>query len=93
MSGIILIVLYTVAVFAPFFSPYPFDEFHGKVKFAPPQRIRVFDEDGQTHGPFYLRVQAADGPGDPGSQLSGGPVDTGIAYVSSFAASRTVSCS
>lgn len=52
VSGIILIVLYTVAVFAPFFSPYPFDEFHGKVKFAPPQRIRVFDEEGRLTAPF-----------------------------------------
>ena len=52
ISGIILVVLYTLAVFAPFFSPYPFDEFHGKVKFAPPQRIRVFDEQGRLTAPF-----------------------------------------
>ena len=56
-SGIVLIILYTMAVFAPFFSPYPYDEFHGKFKFAPPQRIRVFDDQGRLTAPFMYGYQ------------------------------------
>ena len=56
-SGIILIILYTMAVFAPFFSPYRYDEFHGKFKFAPPQRIRVFDDQGRLTAPFMYGYQ------------------------------------
>ena len=57
ISGIALIMLYSMAVFASFFSPYPFDEFHGKFKFAPPQRVRLFDEDGRLTAPFTYAYQ------------------------------------
>lgn len=52
ISGIILAILYFMAIFAPFFSPYPYNEFHGKLKYVPPQKIHLIDENGKLTAPF-----------------------------------------
>ena len=57
VSGIILVVLYLITIFAQFFSPYPHDEFHVKFKFAPPQRIHIRDENGELSRPFVYALK------------------------------------
>ena len=45
----ILIVMYTVVVFAPFFAPNdPNDRFSGR-RYSPPQRLHFIDRDGAFH--------------------------------------------
>ncbi|RKY38476.1 MAG: ABC transporter permease, partial [Candidatus Omnitrophota bacterium] len=39
----ILLLLYIGAIFAPFFSPYPYDEEDVEYLWAPPVRIHFFD--------------------------------------------------
>ena len=57
VSGIILVVLYCITLFAQFFSPYPHDEFHVKFKFAPPQRVHFVSEDGRLSPPFVYALE------------------------------------
>ena len=46
----ILIILYVLAIFCEFFSPYDIYKRHPKYPYSPPQRVRFFDEEG-----FHLR--------------------------------------
>lgn len=56
-SGIILVVLYFITLFAQFFGTYPHDEFHVKFKFAPPQKIHIRSVDGQLSRPFVYAYE------------------------------------
>ena len=50
----ILISLYVLAVFAPFFAPYGYDDEQRQNIHKPPDRIRFFDTDGKFHlRPFF----------------------------------------
>jgi peptide/nickel transport system permease protein len=51
LSMYILFVLYFLAVFADFISPYPYDLQHRDSPYHPPSQIHFFDEKGN----FYLR--------------------------------------
>ena len=61
-SGILLILLYVVALFSEFFAPYGMFQRHPDYLYAPPQRIRFFDDNG-----FHLRpyVYGLKGERDP----------------------------
>jgi len=61
-GGIVLIVLYTIALFAPFISPYdPQDKSPGNVadtRYHPPMRLRWTEANGQRHWrPFVYQTQ------------------------------------
>ncbi len=60
----ILIILYIVALFCEFFSPYDIYKRYPKYIYSPPQRIHFFDEEG-----FHLRpfVYGLKGKRDPES--------------------------
>ena len=61
VSGVILVVLYAIALFAPFFSAYHHDAFHVTFKFAPPQKVHFRDEEGRLSRPFvYARERSID---------------------------------
>jgi peptide/nickel transport system permease protein len=46
-SGIIVILIYLVALFAEFLAPLPSDETNSKFLYAPPQTPHLFDEGGK----------------------------------------------
>jgi peptide/nickel transport system permease protein len=43
-SGIIVILIYLVALFVEFLSPFPSDRTDSKFLYAPPQTLHLFDE-------------------------------------------------
>lgn len=51
-GAVILIILYFGAVFSGFLSPYDIYERHSNYVYAPPQKIRFFDEEGFNIRPF-----------------------------------------
>jgi peptide/nickel transport system permease protein len=60
IGGAILIVFYTIAVFAEFVGPYDPEAFFIRYKLAPPTSIHIFHE-GQLRAPFvYHRVRDRD---------------------------------
>ncbi|MBN1584690.1 MAG: ABC transporter permease, partial [Anaerolineae bacterium] len=48
----ILIILYVLAIFCEFFSPYEVGFRHDDYEYAPPQRIRIVDSSGKLRAPF-----------------------------------------
>jgi peptide/nickel transport system permease protein len=55
-SGVLLIILYLIVIFANFMAPYPIDERYGDYIFAPPQRIRLFKE-ARLIGPHVRAIK------------------------------------
>ena len=55
-GGSILIILYVVALFCEFFSPYDMRERYPDYIHCPPQRIRIFDENGLSR-PFVYSLK------------------------------------
>jgi len=55
ISGIVLIVLYVMAIFAEVFSPYNNEEHHPQQVLMPPQAIHFFHE-GSLVGPFVYKM-------------------------------------
>ena len=56
-SAIVVALFYLMAIFAPFLSPYHHDEKFTKLRFAPPQRVRIFDESGRLTRPFTYALK------------------------------------
>ena len=56
-GGVILAVLYFIALFAQFFSAYHHDEFHVEFTFAPPQKVRFTDANGRLSRPFVYAYE------------------------------------
>jgi peptide/nickel transport system permease protein len=52
ISGVVLILFYLVALFAPFFAPYDPNAYRSDRPFAPPQTIHFTDENGSLTQPF-----------------------------------------
>lgn len=50
-GGILLIIMYTLAIFAEFFAPYAVDRTHDKYVSAPPAGPRFFDAEGNWQWP------------------------------------------
>ena len=62
-GGVILIAMYTLAIFAEFFAPYSVDRTHDKYVAAPPAGLRLVDAEGQWHWPpFVYRLDAKTDP-------------------------------
>jgi peptide/nickel transport system permease protein len=56
-----LIVMYTLAAFAPFFAPYSVDNTHAKFVGAPPMAVHIMN-DGRLVPPFVYGVDSATNP-------------------------------
>ena len=53
VSGALLLAFYLIILFCEFLAPYGLDSRHTEFIYAPPQRMRLFDESG-LHAPFVL---------------------------------------
>ena len=64
ISGIALIVLYLVTVFAGFFGPYGIQDGEASLSFAPPMRVRFYDPENQTFSlrPFIFPLEGGRDP-------------------------------
>ena len=61
LSLYILFVLYFLAIFADFISPYPYDLQHRDSPYHPPTQIHFFDEKGNFHlRPFVYKYELVD---------------------------------
>jgi peptide/nickel transport system permease protein len=57
IGAVILIILYVVAMFCEFFSPYTTVSRHENYLYAPPQRIHFIDAEGRFHlQPFVYNI-------------------------------------
>jgi peptide/nickel transport system permease protein len=56
LSGIVLIVLYTVALLAEIVAPYDDNARYSEYIYAPPQRVRLFHE-GRFEGPYVYGLK------------------------------------
>ena len=52
ISGVVLIVLYTITLFAGFFAPYSAHSAESSYSFGPPTPVRFYDSEAKR---FYLR--------------------------------------
>jgi peptide/nickel transport system permease protein len=58
LSGILLIILYVVMIFADFFSPYDYNYAHTDFLYCPPQTIRFIDNQGNfSLNPFVYPIK------------------------------------
>jgi len=61
MSLYILLILYFLAIFADFISPYPYDIQHRDTPYHPPTQIHFFDKEGNFHlRPFVYKYELID---------------------------------
>ena len=51
-AGIVIVLMYTAAIFAPFVAPYTATDRHRGLTYVPPQRIHFADEQGFSIRPF-----------------------------------------
>lgn len=51
-GGVVLLVLYFMAVFADIIAPYPYDKIYKKNSWHPPTAIHFYDENGFSFQPF-----------------------------------------
>ena len=56
ISGIFLIFLYIIAIFAEFVAPYGPDDAFVRYTLAPPSQIHLIDSQGQFRGPFVYKI-------------------------------------
>ena len=59
-SGLFLILVYIVIIFAEFFSPYPTNEKYGKYVYTPPMQVWFWDENGPSRPFVYGYKQELD---------------------------------
>ena len=52
VGGVVLLILYLLAIFADFLAPYPKEIRFEKFAHRPPTPVHLFDEDGKFRGPF-----------------------------------------
>lgn len=61
ISGVVVILLYLIAIFAEFVAPYDPEQYFIQYKLVPPTPVHFIDSQGQLRGPFvYKIVQARD---------------------------------
>lgn len=66
LGGTLLLVLYGLAFFAPFFAPYPQEEMDRERFFHPPQPFHWVDETGRFHLVPFVRPTTLVDPGNLG---------------------------
>ena len=52
VGGVVLVVLYLMAIFADFLAPYPKESRFEAFGYRPPTPVHLFDEQGKFRGPF-----------------------------------------
>ncbi|NMB46253.1 MAG: ABC transporter permease [Firmicutes bacterium] len=63
IAGVVLIVMYCMALFAGFLAPYSPTQRHTRYAFAPPQRLRWIDNEGKFHWrPFVYGLKSTRDP-------------------------------
>ncbi len=62
VAGIILIVFYIIALFAPFISPYDPNQRYRKYVYAPTHKIHFTDEKGFSFRPFVYEFERSRNP-------------------------------
>jgi peptide/nickel transport system permease protein len=55
-SGVIILLLYTIAIFCEFVGPYDPNEVFPRYKLAPPSKIHIRDAEGRFRRPFVYRI-------------------------------------
>jgi peptide/nickel transport system permease protein len=56
VSGVIIAILYLVALFAEAVAPYDPEQFFTQYKLSPPTRIHIRDAEGRFHRPFIYKM-------------------------------------
>ena len=56
ISGVLVVILYTIAAFAEFVAPYDPEQSFVKYKFVPPMKIRIIDAEGNLRRPFVYKI-------------------------------------
>ena len=56
ISGVVVILLYLVAIFAEFVAPYDPEASFVKFKLTPPSKMRMIDSEGKMHRPFIYKT-------------------------------------
>jgi len=56
ISGIIIIILYLIAIFCEFVAPYDPEQRFARYKLAPPTKIHIMDEQGNLRAPFVYKI-------------------------------------
>lgn len=56
LSGVVIIILYGIAVFAEFVAPYDPEQSFVQYKFVPPMNIRIIDAEGKLRRPFVYKI-------------------------------------
>ena len=59
ISAVIILLLYTIAIFAEFVAPYIPDNSFVQYKLAPPTRIHIIDAEGNLRRPFVYNANQA----------------------------------
>lgn len=54
LGGIVLLLMYTLTIFAEFFAPYSVDHTHDKYVSAPPAGLHFVDAEGNWHWPPFV---------------------------------------
>ncbi|MGQ9556001.1 MAG: ABC transporter permease, partial [Anaerolineae bacterium] len=57
IAGVVLIILYTMAIFCEFFAPYDPLKFDSKLTFVPPMQIHFRDPQGNWTAPFVFGIK------------------------------------
>lgn len=56
ISGVIIIWLYLVAIFAEFVAPYNPEQFFTQYRLAPPTPVHIMDSEGRLRAPFVYKI-------------------------------------
>ena len=56
ISGVLLIIIYLVAIFCEFVAPYGPEDTFIRYKLAPPTKIRIIDSQGKLRAPFVYEI-------------------------------------
>lgn len=54
---IVLVILYLLVIFADFIAPYNFSTTHRNFVYAPPSKIRFFDQENKWRGPYIYKIK------------------------------------
>ncbi len=62
ISAVIILLLYTIAIFAEFVAPYIPDNSFVQYKLAPPTRVHIIDAEGNLRRPFVYKAKREKDP-------------------------------
>lgn len=56
ISGVVIIILYLIAIFCEFVAPYDPEQRFAQYKLAPPTKIHIIDDQGNLRMPFVYKI-------------------------------------